>query len=37
MSTIDESLAGLVKEGIVTLDDAKAYALREGELLRLIG
>lgn len=37
MSTIDESLANLVKEGIVTLDDAKAYALREGELLRLIG
>lgn len=37
MSTIDESLASLVKEGIVTLDDAKAYALREGELLRLIG
>jgi twitching motility protein PilT len=37
MSTIDESLANLVREGIVTLDDAKAYALREGELLRLIG
>lgn len=37
MTTIDESLANLVKEGIVALDDAKAYALREGELLRLVG
>lgn len=37
MTTIDESLAHLVREGLVTLDDAKSFALREGELLRLIG
>jgi twitching motility protein PilT len=37
MITIDESLARLVRDGIVTLDDAKSFAWREGELLRLIG
>lgn len=37
MVTIDESLAGLVRNGIVTLEDAKSYALREEELLRLVG
>lgn len=37
MITIDESLAQLVKNGIVTMDDAKAYALRESELARLVG
>ncbi len=37
MSTLDESLAALVRSGIVSLGDAKAYTLREGELLRLIG
>jgi len=37
MITIDESLSLLVKEGLVTLDDAKAYALRENELVRLVG
>jgi twitching motility protein PilT len=37
MITIDESLAALVKEGIVTIDDARSYALRLNELERLIG
>jgi len=37
MVTIDESLADLVKNGFVTIDDAKSYSLRETELLRLIG
>ena len=37
MITMDESLSLLVKEGLVTLDDAKAYALRENELVRLVG
>lgn len=37
MITIDESLSELVRNGIVTLDEAKAYALRESELLRLAG
>lgn len=37
MITIDESLAQLVKQGLVTLDDAKSYAMRENELVRLIG
>jgi twitching motility protein PilT len=37
MITIDESLANLVKQGIITLDDAKAYAMRENELSRLVG
>lgn len=37
MITIDESLSELVRNGIVALDDAKSYALREGELMRLVG
>jgi len=37
MITIDDSLAQLVKEGVITLDDAKPYALRLNELERLIG
>jgi twitching motility protein PilT len=37
MITIDDSLAQLVKEGVITLDDAKPYALRVNELERLIG
>ena len=37
MVTIDESLAQLVRNGIVSLDDAKSYALREEEFLRLVG
>lgn len=37
MITIDESLAQLVRNGLVTLEDAKSYALREGELTRLVG
>lgn len=37
MITIDESLAELVKAGICTMDEAKAYALRENELARLVG
>jgi twitching motility protein PilT len=37
MMTIDESLSQLVRGGLVTLNDAKAYAQREVELLRLVG
>ena len=37
MITIDESLSDLVRNGIVTIDEAKAYSLREGELMRLAG
>ncbi len=37
MVTLDDSLAELVKNGIITLDDAKSYSLRETELLRLTG
>lgn len=37
MLTLDESLVELVRNGTVTLDDAKAYALRENEFLRMIG
>lgn len=37
MITMDESLANLVKNGVVTMDDAKSYALRESELARLVG
>lgn len=37
MITLDESLAALVRGGIVTLDDAKAYCLRENEFLRTLG
>lgn len=37
MITLDESLASLVRTGLVGLDDAKAYSMRESELIRLIG
>ncbi len=37
MCTLDESLAELVRSGTITLDDAKAYTLRENEFLRMIG
>lgn len=37
MRTIDESLSELVRNGLVTLDDAKAYSLRDTELMRLVG
>jgi twitching motility protein PilT len=37
MITLDESLAELVRSGTITLDDAKAYTLRESEFLRMIG
>ena len=37
MITIDDSLAQLVKEGIITLDDAKPYALRVADLERMVG
>ncbi|MEK7571360.1 MAG: type IV pilus twitching motility protein PilT [Patescibacteria group bacterium] len=37
MITIDEALSSLVKNGIIALDDAKSFALREGELDRLVG
>ncbi len=37
MMTLDESLAGLVRSGIIMLDDARAYTLRENEFLRMIG
>ena len=37
MITIDDSLAQLVKDGVITLDDAKPYALRVNELERLVG
>jgi twitching motility protein PilT len=36
MITIDDSLSDLVKNGFITVDDAKAYALREAELMRLV-
>ncbi len=37
MATLDESLAALVRTGTISLENAKSYTLREGELLRLIG
>ncbi len=37
MCTLDESLADLVRSGAITLDDAKAYTLRENEFMRMIG
>ena len=36
MITIDDSLSELVRNGFVTLDDAKGYSLRESELMRLV-
>jgi twitching motility protein PilT len=37
MMTMDDSLADLVRTGTITLDDAKSYAMREEELLRMVG
>lgn len=37
MNTLESSLAGLVKEGIITLDIAGAYAIRPDTLARLMG
>jgi Tfp pilus assembly pilus retraction ATPase PilT len=37
MITLDEALANLVRAGIVSLNDARGYSIREGELRRLIG
>lgn len=37
MITLDESLANLVRNGTVSLEDAKSYTLRESELLRMVG
>jgi twitching motility protein PilT len=37
MITLDESLANLVRSGLVSLDDARSYTLRENELLRMVG
>lgn len=36
MITLDEALANLVRSGLVNLDTAKGFAMREGELHRLI-
>ncbi len=37
MLTIEDSLAQLILAGIVSYEEAKGYAIREDELLRLIG
>ncbi len=37
MITLDEALANLVRAGLVTLEDARSYTMREGELMRLMG
>ncbi len=37
MIAMDESLAELVRSGTVSLEDARSYALREEEFLRLVG
>jgi twitching motility protein PilT len=37
MITLDEALANLVRSGLVSLDDARSYTVRENELLRMIG
>ena len=37
MITLDESLAELVRNGVITLEDARSYTLRENEFMRLIG
>lgn len=36
MITMEQSLAQLVKEGMITFDTAKSYSLRESELVRLL-
>lgn len=35
MTTLESSLASLVLEGVISLDDAKGYALHEQELIRM--
>jgi twitching motility protein PilT len=37
MITLDEALANLVRGGLVTIDDARGYTMRESELMRLVG
>lgn len=37
MITLDESLADLVRNGVITLEDARSYTLRESEFMRMIG
>lgn len=37
MITIDDSLSQLVKDGVITLEDAKPYALRINDLERMVG
>jgi twitching motility protein PilT len=37
MMSLDSSLAKLVQEGAITLDDAKGYAAHTEELQRLMG
>lgn len=37
MATLEESLASLVLSGSISLETAKSYALKEDELLRLVG
>jgi twitching motility protein PilT len=37
MRTLEESLAELVLNGVVTLEDARRYAIREEEFLRMVG
>lgn len=37
MITIDDSLSQLVKDGVITLEDAKPYALRVNDLERMVG
>jgi twitching motility protein PilT len=37
MITLDEALANLVRSGLVSLDDARSYTVRENELLRMLG
>ncbi len=36
MVTLDEALANLVRAGLVSLEDARGYTMREGELMRLM-
>lgn len=37
MQTMEASLASLVKEGLISVETAKMYSIREKQLLRLIG
>ena len=36
MITIDDSLSELVRNGLVTLEEARGYSMRESELARLV-